>query len=257
MKIPLNSDIETWMPAMIARHRECFGGKTTFIDVGGYHGEFSSILFETGAFENGFIFEPNPQNLEVIRKRFADKPGINVVAAACSDRPGSTRMYCSGPSYTGSILPYKQPAGEVESFEVALQPLDESIPEADIGKVGFIKIDTQGNDLSVLKGAPRVLQASRPWVLTEMIYTDLYENQCYPEQIASLLAEHGYVKAAEFNEIYSPEGWLGWSDACFMPREQTRPSKDNYQNRPTAADIVGRLKKQPLRTYRKAITGKI
>ena len=245
------------MPAMIERHKDRFRGKTTFIDVGGYHGEFSSILLATGAFQKGTIFEPNPENLEKIRARFADTPAITVVAAACSDKPGSTTMYCSGPSYTGSILPYKNATEEVKSFEVPLIPLDQSIPESDHDKIGFIKIDTQGNDLSVLKGATRILQTSRPWVLTEMIYTDLYENQCYPDQIASLLASLGYVKAAEFNEHYSPDGWLAWSDGCFLPREHTLAKTDHYEKRPTVAEIVRRLKRKPFRTYTKAITGKI
>lgn len=258
MKVPIHSNIEAWMTSMIAAHRDRFRERPLFIDVGGYHGEFASMLLETGVLTGGTVFEPNPDNLAVIRERFGADTAVEVVGAACGDREGSARMFCSGPAYTGSVLPYANPGDEpVNEFEVPIKRLDDHLAESDLGRVGFIKIDTQGHDLQVLRGATGILEQSRPWLLTEMIYTDLYENQCHPHEIASLLAGQGYVKAAEFNEYYSENGWLAWSDACFVPRDETLHENPGYDKRPTFAELSRKVRRKPVRSMIKILTGRL
>ena len=70
--------------------------------------------------------------------------------------------------------------------------------------------------------------------MAELIFVPLYEGQAQPAEIASWLAGQGYVMAAQFNEYYTGNGWLGWADACFVPRELTAEYSEDFRPRPVA-----------------------
>lgn len=85
----------------------------------------------------------------------------------------------------------------------------------------MIKIDTQGYDLEVLKGAEKILASDHPCLVVELIFVDFYKNQAKPFEIFQWLHEHDYTIAGMFNEHYSAEGWLSFADAVFIPKKLT------------------------------------
>ena len=54
--------------------------------------------------------------------------------------------------------------GNWRQQEVATSRLD----DFDLGDVGFVKIDVEGHELAVLKGAPELLTVQRPTILIEI-----------------------------------------------------------------------------------------
>jgi len=63
--------------------------------------------------------------------------------------------------------------------------------------------------------------------------------------MARWLDEQGYFWAAQFNEYYTEDGWLAWSDGCFVPKEFYKEAGSTFIPRtspaPAKKSFLGRL----------------
>jgi FkbM family methyltransferase len=236
MQATLNGTLEDWLEAQLVSHAGTFMQRPTLLDIGAYHGDFTARFLGDGKFRKAILFEPNPKNLVEIKKRFVGQSHVIVENAACDTQPGERDFFCAGETYTGSLLPYGTPTPTpVERSVVQCVTLDSYLNDHQaLDKIGLLKIDTQGNDLHVLQGGEAMLRASRPWIVVELIYVPLYESQGHPHELALWLATRGYTMAAQFNEYYTGNGWLAWSDACFIPKELTGKFPEIFLGRPQA-----------------------
>ena len=64
-----------------------------------------------------------------------------------------------------------------------------------------------------------------------------YVGQAAPLDLALWLREAGYFLAAQFNEYYSADGWLAWSDASFVPDECRGPRQKEFFPRPVPPEV--------------------
>lgn len=236
MKTMLNGTLEDWLDSQVASHAESFKQRPVLIDVGAYHGAFATRFLGDKIFRKAVLFEPNPKNYSEIERLFADRCDMKLERVACDRQACEREFFCAGETCTGSLLPYGTPTPTpIERSVVQCVTLDSYLNERSLlDQIGLIKIDTQGNDLRVLQGAEEMLRLSRPWIVAELIYIPLYENQGHPHELALWLADRGYTMAAQFNEHYTGNGWLAWSDACFVPTELTKFFPDNFFGRPQA-----------------------
>jgi len=105
-----------------------------------------------------------------------------------------------------------------QSVPVDIQTLDfwiSSHPE--ISQVNILKIDTQGYDLRVLKGAKVLLNNEPPQLIQiEMTIATTYQGQAEFPEIWSYLGEFGY-KLFDFDRlVHTKKGNLYWGDALFI-----------------------------------------
>ena len=203
------------------------------LDVGAFHGEFSETLLQKKLFARAILFEPNPRNAKVIREKGGGLAGCTVEQFAVGSEEGTVHFYCDAQPATGSVLPYTSPSKEeVRTETVQRIRLDAFLGERGLlDQIGLLKIDTQGHDLEVLKGAEKTLAASTPIVVAEMIFDDLYQGQAAPHEIIQWMAGHGYRLAGIFDEHYSAQGWLAWCDACFVPMARAGRYREPFQIR--------------------------
>jgi FkbM family methyltransferase len=236
LAINLCETLEDWLESHFAAGQGSSNRGKKLVDVGGYHGDFALRFMEKGHFDDAIIFEPNPENYAHTKRRFQGNAKISIECAACDDQNEEREFFCAGETYTGSLLPYDTATPTpVARSVVKCVTLDGYLANRKAhGDIGLLKIDTQGNDLRVLKGASETLRLSRPWIVVEMIYVSLYARQAATHELASWLAERDYVLGAQFNEFYTAEGWLAWSDACFIPREFTARFTEPFQARATS-----------------------
>jgi FkbM family methyltransferase len=122
-------------------------------------------------------FEPVPRNLGYLRRHLALNrcENVTVVAAAVSDRPGRAR-FRDGPAHTVGTL---ADDGEYDVDVVALDGFAGPPPRV-------IKIDVEGAEAGVLRGARRVLREVRPIVLLST------HSTAVREACLSLLSEARY-----------------------------------------------------------------
>lgn len=188
------------------------------IDVGAHEGTFLDPLLQAHLVSRVVLFEPHPANAARLRKRFAD-PRVTVEETAVTASTGSTGFRYGDDTTTGSIL---QPMGPTpaatQTCRVPTTSLDDYVAAHGlVDRVNVLKIDTQGTDAAVLHGAERLLRESQPLLVVELIFAPLYEQQCDPAAVIAWLTDRGYRLAGFFDEHFSREGWLAWTDACFLP----------------------------------------
>jgi FkbM family methyltransferase len=138
-------------------------------DIGGYKGYYAGIMALKGAAEV-FVFEPMPANAEKIQKMIelnAALP-IRLKQVAVSDTTGKTVFKIMPEETMGKLenSSFQKNDKEITQITVDCITLDDLIknglPEPD-----FIKIDVEGAEEFVLKGAIELLE-KRPFLMIEV-----------------------------------------------------------------------------------------
>jgi FkbM family methyltransferase len=136
------------------------------IDVGANRGETLEMILAVAPDGRHIAYEPIPALAEQLAVEF---PGVDVRNAACSDEAGSAEFthVLNAPAMSGLRQRADLPAHaqEVERFTVRLDKLDEALPEGYVPSL--VKIDVEGAELLVLRGAVETLARHRPFVIFE------------------------------------------------------------------------------------------
>lgn len=136
------------------------------IDVGAHKGEILDLILKQAPHGTHFAFEPIPLFFERLKENYSQK--VHVFPFALAEKSGVTsfNFVKNAPAYSGlKERDYLIEKPEIEQIEVELKALDEVIP-ADV-KIDFIKIDVEGGEFDVLKGAQRILKEDMPIILFE------------------------------------------------------------------------------------------
>ncbi len=225
--------LEEWLSALLPdAHKSCL------LDIGAYRGDFSKFALDSGLAKAGHLFEPNPLNHPPLESLCACRPQLTLHKIALGSESGPCDFHCSGDAATGSVLPYlASSASPISTVRVPCQTLDMWWDEHGQPGIGWIKIDTQGHDLDVLKGGGRLLAKSRPWIVTELIFAPLYVGQSQPSDLLGWAGAAGYDLAGLFNEHWSERGIIAFADAVLIPRESTPPHSDVFTTRPDSQSL--------------------
>jgi FkbM family methyltransferase len=132
------------------------------IDVGGHVGVFTSHALKLGA-EKVFIVEPDPVNVECIRRNFAAEIAagrVTVIPEGAWSKASTIELNLSvANSGTGSMM-YKEQGAQ--TILVPVRPIDDMVAEHRMPRVDFIKMDIEGAEREALKGAAETLKRWRP-----------------------------------------------------------------------------------------------
>lgn len=116
-------------------------------------------------------FEPEPLNIQRLRDNIALNPGVDVriVEKAVSDANGAIRLYLSKDHNAGTHSTISGGTNVSEEFvEIPAVTLDHYVREQGISALRLIKIDVEGGEYEVIKGASETLTTLRPIVLMEL-----------------------------------------------------------------------------------------
>jgi len=161
---------EGWWIRTIAPHCQ------TFVDVGANVGHWSATFCQfLSAQGRGLLFEPSAGAQTILQERFAADSRLEIVAAALSDTVGTARFYEEPNAGETSSLVAQHSQAQAQSRWVPVTTLDRAIAKRDWERVDFLKIDAEGYDFHVLRGAQELLQQQRigslqfeynaPWAL--------------------------------------------------------------------------------------------
>jgi FkbM family methyltransferase len=135
----------------------------TAIDVGANVGSYSVIMSALcGKTGHVIAFEPHPEARKVIDVNFNLNPTLKkptIVPAACSDAAGKSKFFCY-PSSARSMLVKRDLSGlPPEEIEVDVVTLDDFLLDHQLGEIKLIKIDVEGAEVAVLRGAREILES--------------------------------------------------------------------------------------------------
>ncbi len=161
------------------------------VDVGCNRGLVLEQMMRLAPNGRFLAFEPVPDLYNSLKKQFACSD-VLLFSLALSDRAGvsSFNYVTSNPSYSGlKKRQYDRPDETDCQIEVQTQTLDAVLASHSIRHVDFIKIDVEGAEYLVLKGAVDCLQRDKPVVVFEHGKGAAECYQTRPEEVYAFLTD--------------------------------------------------------------------
>lgn len=185
-------------------------GDTVF-DVGAHIGRFSifadKLVGETGCI---YAFEPVPSTYWALRECLALNRAQHVIAeqAAICDRVGIAEMNCFAPEFSSwnslgkptMKTPTGQSVAPAERVPVPALTLDCICERNGIDRIDFLKVDVEGFEAAVFRGAERLLRERRiSRICFEISQAPLVGAGSTPREVFNALESHGY-RVYQYNE---------------------------------------------------------
>jgi FkbM family methyltransferase len=171
----------------------------TFWDIGAHIGWFSLLASKlVGSKGKIFSFEPSPEVFELLSINTRSLTSIRAIQCAVGNVDGSATFVAQGASTSASLLEditrinqHYAPQTPLRKVAVDIRRTDTLVAELEF-KPCLAKIDVEGFELEVLKGASTLLSSSRPTLIVEIHPLQLKLSGGSEELLFQFLKEHGY-----------------------------------------------------------------
>ena len=188
-----------------------------------YRGDFPGSMI--------YAFEPAPDSYAQLEKFAAIDGRIHTLQAALSDSRGELTFYINASQATNSLLPTEP---EIEKYwgqgpigapalatkktvAVQAETLDDFCREKGIAFIDILKIDAQGGEFAILKGARQLFYGKAiGLVYLEILVAPTYAGQPALSQYFAFFERYGYALYNVFDISHRGEGRLVQFDAIFI-----------------------------------------
>lgn len=213
---------------------------TTVVDVGANQGQTAARFLACFPRARILSFEPVPATFRRLAADYGRHPRIACENLAASDANGEVQMLvgAEADSFVSRIVDASAQENAVWHREaVRAVRLDDYLRGKNIAQIDLLKTDTEGHDLSVLRGCGALLDGRRiSFVLCEVGFSAANTGNSHLATIGDYLKAHDY----QFFALYPPSGWtpsleLAYADALFVSREllEAAAQKPGGQELPT------------------------
>ncbi len=159
----------------------------TVYDIGANVGFFSVLLARlVGPKGQVYAFEPVPANARQIEHNalLNGFTNIHVDMAAVGGKDGTAAFHVSDFSTTGKLCGSAANGHGANEIPVPTRQLDQLLFGSKLPRPSLIKIDTEGAEVEILRGAEKLLKTARPILLIEFHNT--------AGEVTEILERHGY-----------------------------------------------------------------
>jgi FkbM family methyltransferase len=234
---------EYWLlESLLTRSRE----PACLLDVGANRGDWSwhAVRMASQIQKPLLVYalEPTLSTFAVLAERFSGLSNVTAVRAAASDHCGESPLFVVSEPLAGrNSLLRVSPDAHQES--VTLITIDAFLRSQSMERVMIVKSDTEGHDMSVLKGATASLREGRIQVW-QFEYNHLWvTNRCFLRDVFDLIDGTGYRLGKLFaNGIESYRSWhpelerffecnyVLFADESLFPPKAIHPVRFNRHN---------------------------
>jgi FkbM family methyltransferase len=190
------------------------------IDAGANRGQFSLMTRLEHPNIPIYGFEPLPSEGEVYRQVFSGDSEVTLHEMALGETPGTAEIHLSRRADSSSLLPIGDMQSklfprtdEIGTLRVRVVTLDDLQEVWGPARNALLKLDVQGFELSVLKGAKRALK-NCAYVYAECSEIPLYTGQALFPEVADFLKNEGFKPVRRVNEQWV-DGKLVQADHLF------------------------------------------
>jgi FkbM family methyltransferase len=211
-----------------------------FVDVGANFGVYTLVASQlAGAAGKVIAIEPTAQSFATLRQNIALNRFANVRAfqVALTQKRGKAWLY-HGWDPVGNSLGM-DPLGGEEGEEVQTESLDDLLEENSIDRVDAIKIDVEGAEELVLRGARRTLITSRPVVIFEFNPGCAARIGLSPGGARDFLQELGYefVVLGDCANCANPAQRPTYFNIIATPKQLAGEFSRSFQSLPVLAQL--------------------
>jgi len=125
----------------------------TIFDVGAFKGSFTEICLFNYYDPSIYCFEPVKANYDILVSKYKNNNNVKVESCGLDDKDGIKTIYISEDLSMCSLYSKHHTQHETSY----LTTLNSYCGSREIKQIDFLKIDTEGNDLNVLRGGDKLL----------------------------------------------------------------------------------------------------
>lgn len=180
--------------------------KYVVLDVGANVGDFSALCKKIFSNLKLYVIEPQPEVQSILQNRLG---GSHIyIQTAISNEIGSQYLRRSGIGDRKATLSH---IPDQNSIPIEVTTIDKLVNESKIDFINLLKIDAEGADFLVLKGAKKTLESARIGAILFEINYKVFEKGGSPQEIENYLRIFGY------NFFYRATKWLGFIELTTLP----------------------------------------
>ncbi len=207
-----------------SRQRELLKNKADVIfDVGANKGD--TTLKYLNIFPNAKIhsFEPFPESYEIFIRRHKESLNVLLNKYALSNSIGRASLNINKSVDTNSLLKSKKIGAtsdksciSIGQIEVETNTIDNYCIQHNIKEIDILKIDVQGSEIEVLKGALNMFKKEGiKLIYIETYFKEQYVNQPLFHDISKLLYDHNFILQDIYDPYFSKNNMI-WCDSIFV-----------------------------------------
>lgn len=158
--------------------------KAVVFDIGAHTGYFAECVLAYRPHARIYAFEPLPDAFRTLTERLEPYPNVTVENLAAGAQNGHADLIPRGFTEASSFLPngevlergvYGLDFSSSVTISVPVTTLANYISRHDVPKIDLLKLDVQGFELEVLRGAEEILPRI-DWIYTEAQFQELYRG---------------------------------------------------------------------------------
>ena len=201
---------------------------STYIDIGSHRGTYTDLIIKNFRVKKVFMFEPQIEIFKFIKKKYRKKKFVKIFHKAVSDKNGKSIFYINKHDLTSSLKKLNESSlylrlkallfSSIKKENLSLiknirtistLKLSNLFKATNLSKVSLIKIDTEGHELEVLKGAGLNIKKVQCFLI-EFHRDKIYANY-NPIRIHNLLQKNGFILNSVFKFPFT-----NWEDRIYF-----------------------------------------
>jgi len=219
-KSPLNIDDPFFVQKFLLREEK----DLAVFDVGAYVGDITTTYAKIFPQATIYCFEPFPNSFNKL-SHLAQSSSIKLFQIALSDQNSQAKLQINTDRSCNSMFPrpttgakyYSKGSRYIGQIEVETQTLDTFCSTEGIADIDILKLDVEGAELKVLKGAIGKLSDKRiKLIFAEVMFVAHYEGGCLFHEVSDFLSRYDYTLFNLYNLKRARNGQLRWGNAIFL-----------------------------------------
>lgn len=187
----------------------------TIFDVGANVGQTAQRLRDAFPKATIYCFEPVRAMFEKLQKSLSGDRHMQFFQVALGSASGTGKIYLGDHPTTSSLVEPENPRG---FEEVRIETIDSFCRARGIERIDLLKVDAEGFDLEVLKGAASMLTSARvAFALAEVGFHPGDMVHVLFDHVREFLMPHGFRVYGFYDQTleWTGENRLRFANACF------------------------------------------